>query len=468
MALGGYVRVAKRELPALAREQCKRELTIFPVSTSSYNPSPDPVRLWVDEDEHLLMPRGYFNEVVRKRFQPSFEFVASDGASCGIRKMPPIPPRPGQAELVEKCYQSLVQHEFGGVILEAGVGSGKTACTLELARRLGGKTLVVVHTTVLLSQWKEEIRKFFPEASVGIVQGSVLDTQGKDICVAILNSVAMKDNYPDWLYTEFGTIIFDEVHKLGGQEFSKALLRFRAKYVIGASGTLKRSDRAENIFIHGIGPTISVGQVGITRTPTIFFVDTRYVISNFSVEAYSKDKHSILNRLCYAPERNKIIVDNAVKAAMKGRHVLVLSERVQHVEVLFREIAKHLVPKDIKVGMMVGSSTEAERKYTREAQVIVATAQLLSVGFNNPRMDTLIFASPQQQVVQSVGRIVRDHPEKHEPIVLDLVETQSKGARVLAKSRMKKYLEKGWKVANPRILDDPTRIFNGGHAWKKT
>jgi superfamily II DNA or RNA helicase len=274
----------------------------------------------------------------------------------------------------------------------------------------------------------------------------------------------MKDNYPEWLYREFGTIICDEIHVCGSAEFKNVLFKFAPKYFIGVSGTLNRADRAENVFKYGLGPVVK-GQKIKSLVPTIYFVDTKYVGKGINIKDYSRDKHKMLADICQSTARNELIVQNVVKAALAGRHVLILSERVAHVEELHSIIKDRLESAFIKVGKMVGSSKKEEREYAQDAQVLVATSQLLAVGFNNPRLDTLIFATPMQSVVQPVGRVIRQHPDKKPPLVIDLVETSSKGARILAKSRAKKYREKGWTLKHTHLLDDPPPSFQGGKTW---
>jgi superfamily II DNA or RNA helicase len=458
----GLVRVPKSELGLMARELIKKELTVFPVSTTSFNLTPEPIRLWREDQTHIYVPRGYFWENMR-RFDPSWEFGFSEGA-CELPPVTPITPREGQEAVIAAAVESLQRYPFGGVIIEAQVGAGKTVLSLEAARRLGRKILVVVHTSVLMDQWIGEIKRFFPEWSVGKIRGETIDTENNQICVGMLQSLSMKDDYPEWLYREFGTIICDEIHVCGSAEFKNVLFKFALKYFIGVSGTLNRADRAENVFKFGLGPVVK-GQKIKSLVPTIYFVDTKYVGKGINIKDYSRDKHKMLADICSSPARNTLIVNNAVKAALAGRHVLVLSERVAHVEELYSMIREQLDSAFIKVGKMVGSSKKEVRDYAQDAQVLIATSQLLAVGFNNPRLDTLIFATPMQSVVQPVGRVIRQHPEKKPPLVIDLVETSSKGARILAKSRAKKYREKGWTLKHTHLLDDPPPSFKGGKTW---
>ena len=155
-----------------------------------------------------------------------------------------------------------------------------------------------------------------------------------------------------------------------------------------------------------------------------------------------------LKGLITSKARNQIIVTQASRAAKAGRNVLILSERVAHLE----ELASNLKDLGFSVGVMVGSSTKLQRDEAQEQQIICATVQLVGTGTNIPRLDTLIFASPIQKVDQAIGRIRRVFPGKKPPFVLDLVDSNSYIGLKLGVSRKKKYLEKGWKVVGAEVF----------------
>lgn len=448
----GLVRVNPRELPLLARQQLKEQLTIYPQKTSSFTEGlPEPIRVWDEDQECLGVPRGYFNCYLKKRFGCEGVFQYSNGRNQ-MRQVDPITPRAGQGEVIDRAIAVINSNEFGGAIIEAQTAAGKTVLGLEVARRLGLKTLVVVHTTVLLEQWIKEINKFFPTWKVGIVQADKVDTNDKDICVGIINSLSMKEDYPSWLYDEFGFMVFDEVHLMASKEFNKVFSKFRPRYMLGLSGTLSRADRAENVFKFGIGTVIkAMGDIQ-SLNPKIYFVDTKYTCNVKLSGSTDRQKIQFLQNVIYDDARNLILVQNAVKAALTGRHVLILSERVNHVEILYRQLVKELIPRNITVGMLIGEMCQAMREKHQTSQVLVATNKLLGTGFNNPRMDTLIFATPIQAVEQPAGRIRRMHPDKKDPIIVDPFDSCCSLSVKLAKSRWKRYRFKNWATFGDALL----------------
>jgi superfamily II DNA or RNA helicase len=63
-----------------------------------------------------------------------------------------------------------------------------------------------------------------------------------------------------------------------------------------------------------------------------------------------------------------------------------------------------------------------------------------------PWLDTCVLAAPRANVVQIVGRIRREYPDKKEPVVLDLVDVDSTVLRNYAEARMKWYKSLGAEV----------------------
>lgn len=449
----GYLKIRKDSFGAEMRLHIKSRLTVVPVATSSFKGSPEPIRLIYEDGDFLGIPRGIYLEHLY-RYDPAIEFAPSVGSN-DMREEEAIKLRVGQPEIIDSAYAELTKRNFGGVIIQVPTGGGKTVLGTELARRLRLKTLVIVHTSVLMEQWIGEIEKFFPRWRIGRLQADVIDIEGKDIVVGMLQSVAFKE-YDNAVYESFGTIVCDEVHVMGAPEFSKAFPKFPAKYVIGLSATPKRKDKAEDVFKLSIGKTISGMDTVKVLKPTIYFVNTEFAWTpqKWMSGEYDKQKPHIIRSLVKNPARNEIILRNVERAAEVGRQVLVLTERVAHAEWLGEQIEQRVRKFGASVGVLVGEKKKVEREASMKCDVIVGTSQLISVGFNEPRLDTLIFASPIQGVEQAIGRVLRVYDGKKEPLVIDLVDRRIPICSILAKSRWRKYRQKGWECKGTAILEE--------------
>lgn len=445
----GYVKIKRDAFGYGLRDKIKKLLTVVPVASSSFSEEEVIMRLWHDDGEYLGVPRGFYNTRLKGKYVEDCEFDYSAGSNA-IQESQAIALRDGQAEIIKKAIDCLGAVPFGGCIIEAKVASGKTVLGLEIARRLNHKSLVIVHTSVLMDQWKEEIKKFFPHWRVGTLQADKVDIENKDIVIGMLQSCSMKE-YPEHIYEDFGLVMPDEVHTMGAPEFSKVLEKFTPKYFLGLSGTVQRKDRAESVFIHGIGPVISGMNEVTVLDPQIYFVDTEFTWRTYLDRGpLDRQKAYFLREVIVSEERNEMIIQQALKALEADRKVLILSERVSHVEDLASKLKRRT---NKSVGVMVGASTKAEREVSQEADVIVATVQLIGTGFNKPDLSVLIFATPIQQVEQSIGRVRRIFPGKKQPIVLDLVDSNSHLGLVFGMARLKRYRAQGFEVFGNRVFD---------------
>jgi len=61
---------------------------------------------------------------------------------------------------------------------------------------------------------------------------------------------------------------------------------------------------------------------------------------------------------------------------------------------------------------------------SNKCNIIIATYQMASEGYDNPDLDTLILASPKCNIEQAVGRILRKK-NKNMPIVIDINDSIS-------------------------------------------
>ena len=99
-----------------------------------------------------------------------------------------------------------------------------TYTSLEFARRLGRRTLILVHKDFLVRQWIESINDLMPDANTGIIKQDkceyAVNSDGKapDFVVGLLQSLS-KDigngKYPHEMPGVFGTIISDECFVAG-------------------------------------------------------------------------------------------------------------------------------------------------------------------------------------------------------------------------------------------------------------
>ena len=114
--------------------------------------------------------------------------------------------RPSQEEVYYKVDDSC--------IINAWVSWGKTFTALAIAAKLKQKTLVVVHTIALRSQWEKEVEKVFG-IKPSIVGSGKFNIDGP---ITIGNVQTLTRRLTD-IANEYGTIILDEMLHVSSPTF---------------------------------------------------------------------------------------------------------------------------------------------------------------------------------------------------------------------------------------------------------
>lgn len=151
----------------------------------------------------------------------------------GMKPTLVLKPRVYQSEAIV----SWLRHKGRGVVV-LPTGAGKTVVALMAIERLAVRTLVVVPTIELLTQWRAGIieRLGLEEAQVGIVGGG--QRLVRDITVITFDSAAMPNRRLDG----FGLLIVDEAHHLPAAHYRQIVKKVAAPYRLGLSATPERLD----------------------------------------------------------------------------------------------------------------------------------------------------------------------------------------------------------------------------------
>lgn len=329
--------------------------------------------------------------------------------------------------------------EQGGGILALATGYGKTICLLYVLSQLKGKTIIVVNKIPLMNQWISEIKTFLPNAKVGVIQGQKnIDIQDKDIVVAMLQSLARID-YPECFFDDYKIAVFDEIHNISSQMFSKVLFNLCSKYTIGLSATPNRSDGCEYVFKYHIGEIVYKGETERKGKPPILKlikIDSKEYKEISTENKFTGQKQiqftSMLSELIDMPKRNSLIIELIKQHVVQNRKILVLSDRRNHLVLLKNLLDKEKVT--FTYGLFLGAMKQIDLDKARTANVILATFAAFKEGVSEKDLDTLILCSPKKYIGhiknsiknegglmnQVVGRIFRrDHIERN-PVIIDL------------------------------------------------
>ena len=159
---------------------------------------------------------------------------------------------------------------------------------------------------------------------------------------------------------------------------------------------------------------------------------------------------ALLKALTQVPKRNGIIAKEIVKALKMERRVLVLSDRLAHLDELENLATGLWEGNGLRVGRYVGGISEKAIAEAKECNLLFGTFQYAKEGLDDPSLDTLMLTVPKGDVEQPIGRILRVMPGKKEPLVVDFVDDRTSVCSDFAARRLGQYSRLGYPVTDVR------------------
>lgn len=419
----GFV-ISKDAMDGKTLKKYREALTVKPVVNPDYVMKPTvPYPVYTENDTFIYLPR-FYGRTLGLPFREDFTDLKEMSRLNSI-----ITLRDYQKPVIDAAMKSL--KDTGGGFLACGTGTGKTSMALYLACKLRVKTLVIVHKSFLLQQWKSRIEDFIPHAKVGIIQGPTIDVDDKDIVIGMLQSIATK-KYAKHVFEGFGFVIADEAHHLSAEVFCRALPKVASKYMLGLSATPKRKDGLTKVFKWYLGDIAYT----LDRSDTDSVLVKR-VIFNCSDTAYGKEKKNhrgnvllptMITQLATCEARNTLIVDQAAYYVQEDRQVMIISDRLAHLTALKEEfdarkvrIARNGEEQIATSGFYTGKQKQKELDINEKKNVIFSSYGLVREGLDIQSLNTIIFATPVSDVIQACGRIMRKTHECN-PLIIDIID----------------------------------------------
>ena len=343
--------------------------------------------------------------------------------------LPRIPLRDAQVPVFNQVDDSC--------FINAKVGWGKTFTALNIARKLGQKTLIITHTAMLRDQWRDEVRALFG-MEPGIIGSGQFDIEDHAIVIGNVQTVT---KVLDRIQKEFGTVILDEAHHVPATTFSAIIDSIYARYRIALSGTMLRTDGKHVIFKDYFGPVLIQPPQSDTMNPVVKLIPTG--ISLPTTLGWAQK----INKLLYDPDYQQFVASIAITQILNGHSVLIVADRVEFLNNVKELIGANCVlitgETDYDTRKSLIASVEAG-----EALCVAGSRQIFSEGISINRLSCVILAVPTSNPIsleQIIGRIMRQHPDKLAPVVLDLQFSSGPEKRQNT-ARQGFYLSKGWKV----------------------
>jgi len=416
-------------------KKIKKELKVKPktLNFGQQDNTDDSFKLYQTTKKYIIVPKYYGIEKyghIEFKIEPEKNDIKFNGQL-----------RDYQIPIVDKLLNHI--KEKGGGLLSVPCGRGKTLMAIYIAHKLGLKTLVVTHKSFLLKQWQKQIKKFC-ETDAGTIRGKIIDIENKQFVVGMIQSISMKD-YEDEVFYKFGLVIYDESHHCASKIFSKALMKTCCKYTLALSATPYRTDGLIKVMHWFLGDTIYREKIRINNQviSKIFkytssddrFIEKKY---GYGPQRGKPDVVKMMGNLSNLKQRTSHLI-NIINEIRKDpdRKIIILSKYVDHLKEMKEGVDK-LIEEDIKNGkllddeihttMYIGAMKQWQREEAEaEGDIFFATNDLAREGLDIERLNTVILATSQKDVNQSVGRAMRKLLQNGDlrPLIIDFADMLS-------------------------------------------
>lgn len=405
-----------------------------------------------ENDKYLMLPRGKFLYLEDICNQNNIKMDIIDKRNNGEKLNTKFNGKLREEQTT--ALNEMLKYENG--ILEAPTGFGKTVVCCKLIEERNVNTLIVAFNLLVLKQWKQKLKEFLNIKEVGQL-GDNKNTLTNKIDVASIKTIYNNGNIND-IVKNYGMVIIDECHHTSAYTYEKVLNEINAKYVYGVSATPKKEN--------GHTPIIKM-QCG----------DIRYKVNmkeynkklNLSMKVYSKYVHlnfvnknitdykinEIYGLISNDVIRNNIVIKDIENEYKNGKNILVLTERIKHLEYLYEKllnITDNVIVYRGGLGKKILKKYEElnlKLKENNENKIIIATSSSIGEGFDDSSLEVLFLTMPisgSNRLVQYIGRLHRKNENKKTVEVYDYIDDNFNMTRNMFLKRKKIYKKGGYEI----------------------
>lgn len=426
------------------------------------------IYLGEDDNGYICIPRGLLDKLKEKCDEAQIEIALEDKRSVG--KSISVEFTGELRENQKKALVKLLQYDNG--ILSAATAFGKTVTCSGIIAEKKVSTLILLESSALVEQWEKALNTFLqvdeemPEyltktgrvkkrkSVIGVIHGPK-DTSTGIIDIAMAGSV-FKKGEPHPRLKEYGLVLVDECHHSASDTVSAVLKEVTAKYVYGVTATPFRGDGLEKINYMLLGP---VRYQYTAKEKAAEQAVSHLVIPRFTrtVSPHGRDKMHVNDAyelIRNSDVRNEQILEDIRHCVVEGRTPVVLTRYTDHAAKIY-DRAKEYAD---KVFLLTGAKSKKEQRQLRtemeavaanESMILIATGQLIGEGFDFPRLDTLIMATPvawKGVVEQYAGRLNRDYKGKENVMIYDYIDSHIPVFDRMYMKRLKAYKNIGYQI----------------------
>jgi superfamily II DNA or RNA helicase len=365
----------------------------------------------VEETENeVIIPRGFVGKLIRfcRDYQIEHNFIDERKK----RKASPYSFNTQLREHQQTVIDTISKKDLGVIV--APPGSGKTIVGLKIISEKIQPALIIVHRKQLVEQWTERIETFLgiPKAEIGKI-GQGKSKVGKSVTIATIQSLSkeLDKNENGNIETAFGTIIVDECHHIPAETYRNAITKLQTFYLYGLTATpFRKYNDGKLIFTH-LGEIIA--EIKITEISTR--KQAKIIIRNTELDVpfnSKTDKFETLSKiLVHDSSRNKLILEDVKFEINKGKKVVIITERKEHIDSLYQYLKQ-----SYEAITLSGEDSEINKNSKWKIlkagnfQALITTGQFFGEGTDLQNANCLFLVYPfsfEGKLIQYIGRVQR-------------------------------------------------------------
>lgn len=345
-----------------------------------------------------------------------------------------------QQAAVTAVFEYLATHDEGNPCVVAPTGAGKSwiiagLCSEVLDRNPAGRVLVLSHVKELLQQDAEKLLLAWPSAPLGIYSAGLRRKEVDAITVAGIQSVWKKADK----IGHVDVVIVDEAHMINASKagtyraFLGALAQINpAVRIIGLTATPYRlgqgliTDGDDALFDELID-AVSIEELikrGLLAPLRSKFPAAAMELDGVHTRGGEFIEKELQAAVDTTDSNSRIAAEICERAAAENRHSwLVFCTGVDHALHMRDAIRAHGIAAETVTGQTPAAERAAILDDLRAGRLTCVTnANVLTTGFDSPRIDLLAFCRPTLSpglYVQMAGRGMRPAEGKTDCLVLD-------------------------------------------------
>jgi superfamily II DNA or RNA helicase len=330
----------------------------------------------------------------------------------------------------QECVDTILSkfNEIDAQIVQLPTGAGKTVILWHVLKSLQKRAVIVAPTRELTEQLEETGREVVGYGNVYLKKKSYWPEDRQNLIMTCQAATfAQKGDGLDKYDAE--VLVVDEAHRSRSKGLESLIEYYleRGAKVLGLTATPERMDGRSLLDVY---------QELTYKTTLVDLIRKGYLVD---LECYKVKTRQKIDEMKYsmgdlAPSvlrkldvdaRNEIILDVYLNRC-PGTKSLVFCLNVDHAEKMADQFMRHGIMAAAIHGGMSRTMRQAILRCYKEGSVkVLCNCQLLTEGFDEPSIESLILARPTKSKTlycQMVGRGVRPFPGKNKCLVYDLTD----------------------------------------------